>query len=149
MTTIDRLDLAIHIQYARRTEFIEAVKQQYHFEAADSIPPQTMVVDIYPRISEMELLMGVVRSYAPWAYFYPPKRFFAQRRPAFSRFRIVPSLGSLEKSEADLDKVASVSVQGAEEKEEQSLLKACLEEIEEINDLIGFVIGRIGQFLRG
>lgn len=149
MTTIDRLDLAIHVQYARRTEFIEAVRGQYHLEEADRIPAQAMVVDIYPRVSEMDLLLGVARTYAPWAYFFPPKRFFSQRRTSFSRFRVAPTLGSLEDQDADAAKVAAVVPKSPEEAEEKELISKCLSEIENINELIGFVIGRIGQFLQG
>lgn len=149
MATIDKLDIAIHIQYAYRTELIEQIREQYHLEEADSIPPQTLVVDIYPRVSEMDLLLGVARAHAPWAYFYPPKRYFSQRRASFASFRVAPSLGSLEKQQADAAKLAAVSCKSPEEEEERTILSRCLEEIENINDLIGFVVGRIGQFLQG
>lgn len=149
MATIDKLDIAVHMQYARRMEFVEAVQGQYHLEEARTIPAQTLVVDIYPRLSEMDLLLGVSRTYAPWAYFYPPKGFFKQRRHSFARHRMAPALGSLDKAEADGDLVASIETNTPEEEEEKNLLQAALKQIDEINDLIGFVLGRMGQFLQG
>lgn len=149
MTTIDKLDIAIHIQYARRTELVESIRREYHLEEADSIPPQTLVVDLSQRMTEMDLLLGVMRTYAPWAYFYPPKQYFSQRRPAFASYRVAPSLGSIEKQQSDAEKLANVKCASPEEEEERTILSDCLSAIEEINDLIGFIIGRIGQFLQG
>lgn len=149
MATIDKLDIAIHMQYARRVEFVEAVHGQYHLQEADSIPAQTMVVDIYPRLSEMDLLLGVPRTWAPWAFFFAPKRFFRQRRHSFARHRVAPALGSLDKSEEDLDLINSVEVTTPQQQEEKTLIQTALKQINEINDMIGFVVGRMGQFLQG
>ena len=80
MATIDKLDIGIYIQYARRAEYIEGIKSQYHLDQASSIPAQTQVTDLYPKLSELDLLLGVQRSYAPWAYFYPPKSFNLRRK---------------------------------------------------------------------
>ena len=39
MATIDKLDVGIYLQYARRTEMIEKINQEYHMADAGSIPP--------------------------------------------------------------------------------------------------------------
>ena len=72
MATIDKLDVGIYINYARRTEYIEQIHKQFHLEEAASVPPQTLVTDLYPKLSELDLLLGVTRTYAAWALFYPP-----------------------------------------------------------------------------
>jgi len=149
MTTIDKLDIAIYVQYAQRTRMMETIEREYHLGEADTIPPQTMVVDLSQRMSEMDLLFGVMRTYAPWAFFYPPKKFWGQRRSSFVSYRIVPSLGSLEKQQADAAKLAKVKCNTPKEEEERSVLSSCLAAIEEINDLVGFIMGRVGQFLQG
>lgn len=149
MTTIDKLDIAIHIQYARRTQFIEQVSDEFRLKEADQVSAQLQIVDFYPRMSELDLLLGVVPRHAPWAVFYPPDTFNSQRRSPFAFHRVAPSLGSIDKQQADMAKLASVKTSTPEEKGEKETLTSCFETIEEINDLIGFVVGRVGQFLQG
>lgn len=149
MTTIDKLDIAIHVQYARRTEFMESIQKEYRLTEADSIPPQTLVVDMSQRMSEMDLLFGVVTSYAPWAYFYPPKTYFSQRRAPFASYRVVPSLGSLEKQQADAAKLQNIRCKTPEEEEEKTALEEFFGYVEKINDLLGYVVGHVGQFIKG
>jgi len=149
MTTIDKLDIAVHVQYAQRTEMVENIRREYRLEEAGAVEQHALTVALSQQMSEMDLLLGVMRTYAPWAYFYPPKKYFNQRRPAFVSYRVAPSLGSLEKQQSDTEKLENVKCKNAEEEEERSILSGCLAAIEEINDLIGFVVGRIGQFLQG
>lgn len=149
MATIDNLDVAIHMQYARRMQFIEQMQTEYRLEQAYAIPAQTQVLDLYPRLSELDLLLGIVPRHAPWAFFFPPRRFSNQRRGPFSFSRVAPSLGSLEQHEADLALISSVDCQSEEEEQERSVMQNLFGKIEEINDMIGFIIGRVGQFLQG
>jgi hypothetical protein len=99
MTTIDKLDMGIYIQYARRTQLIEQINQQYHLDQASSIPPQLSLISLHPRLTEMDILLGVVPVQTPWAHFFPPSQFRFQRRSPFGFFRVAPSLGSFEKEE--------------------------------------------------
>lgn len=149
MATIDRLDINIYIQYARRTQLIEQINRQYHFEEAASIPPQTQLLDLYPKMTEMELLLGVSAVQNPWAYFFPPPRYRFQRRSPFGFFRVAPSLGSFEKEEEDKQKLDEVECEGEEEEKEKTTLKNCFDQIEKINQWLSFIVGRIGQFLQG
>jgi hypothetical protein len=149
MTTIDKLDLNIYIQYARRTQMIEQINQQYHLDEAASIPAQISLVDLYPRISEMELLLGIVPVQSPWAYFFPPKRFRFQRRSPFGFFRVAPSLGSFEKEDDDERKLDEVICETPEEEKEKSAIKGCFDQIDKINTWLSFIVGRVGQFLQG
>lgn len=149
MTTIDKLDIGIHVQYARRTQFNEEIQHEYRLSEAGTVPAQTAVVDLHPRPADLDLLMGVTTSHAPWAYFFPPQRFFSQRRSPFAFHRIAPSLGSEEQQEADIAKLQSVKCSTPEMKHERGVLMKFFEQIEDLNDMIGFIVGRIGQFLQG
>lgn len=149
MTTIDKLDIGIYIQYARRTQLIEQINRQYRLEEAASIPPQLQLVDLYPKLSELELLLGVVPVQAPWAYFFPPPRFKFQRRSPFGFFRVAPSLGSFDKEDEDEEKLDETACETEEEEKEKKAIKACFAQIDKINNWLSFIVGRVGQFLQG
>lgn len=149
MTTIDKLDIGIYIQYARRTQLIEQINQQYHLDEASSIPPQILLVDIYPKLSEMDLLLGIVPVQTPWAYFFPPPRFRFQRRSPFGFFRVAPSLGSFEEEDEDERKLEDIECKTDTDLKEKKAIKACFEQIDKINNWISFIVGRVGQFLQG
>ena len=147
--TIDKFDIGIYIQYARRTELMEQVRQQYHMPEAQGVPAQTLIIDIYPRLSELELLMGVITVHTPWAYFFPPKRYPFQRRSPFAFHRIIPIFGSLDGQKEEEEKLNSVQCETAEEEGEKKILQSCFKQIEQINELLHYIGGRIGQFLQG
>lgn len=149
MTTIDKLDIGIYLQYARRSQLIEQVYQRYHLEEASSIPPQLQVVDFYPKPTEIDLLLGVVPRYTPWAYFFSPKKFRKQRRSPFAFHRVLPSLGSFDDQSEDFQCIEEADVNTAEEKREKEVLLSFFEEVERLNGWVGFIVGRIGQFLQG
>ncbi len=147
--TIDKLDIGIYIQYARRTELVEQIKQQYHLQEAGSVPAQALIVDLYPKLSELDLLMGVAAMETPWAYFYPPKRYPEQRRTPFAFYRVLPIFGSLEDQEKEEKKLDDIECSTEEEEAEKSTIKKCFKKITELNDLVRYIGGRIGQFLQG
>lgn len=150
--TIDQLDLSVYNNYALRTLMNEQINQQLRLGEAASIPPQIQVVDIYPRLSEMELLLGVATVYAPWALFMPPNQLAARfRRSPFSFHRVVPSFGSTERHDKELELLEEEESESEEEEEKQErrVLIKCIKRIKKINDWMGFVVGRIGQFLQG
>ena len=147
--TIDKLDIGIYIQYARRQELIEQVRVKYHMPEAQGVPAQALIVDIYPKLSELDLLMGVATVSAPWAYFFPPKRYPTQRRSPFTFHRIVPILGTLENQEEEEKKLDMIECKTAEEVQEKNLLKGCFKQISHINELLHYIGGRVGQFLQG
>lgn len=153
MTTIDKLDISIYIQYARRTQMVEEINQQYRFYEAASIPPQTLLLDVYPKPSELELLLGVVPAHTPWAYFYPPRLFKYQRRSPFAFHRIVPTFGSTDKDEDEEQKKQHMLEQmicdSQEEEQEKKALLDCFKQIDKINSWLSYIVGRVGQFLQG
>lgn len=149
MTTIDKLDIGIYIQYARRTQMIEQINLQYRLEEAPSIPPQTSVLTLYPQLTELDILLGVIPVTTPWAYFFPPKRFSTQRRSPFTFSRIAPSVSPIESAENDTAFLDKVECHEPDEQKEKEAIKSCLGQIKKINSWLSFVIGRMGQFLQG
>ena len=149
MTTIDKLDISVYNLYAIRTRMIEQINQDMQLDKASSIPPQIQVLDFYPKLTELDLLLGVVPLHTPWAYFYPPKKFRLMRRSPFSFFRVAPSMGSLEEQEVSARHLESVECKTAEEETEKQAIKGCFKQMEQINRWLGHIIGRVGQFLQG
>lgn len=149
MTTIDKLDLSVYNLYALRTKMIEQINQQYQLDKAASIPPQTLVMNMYPQLTELDLLLGIVPLHTPWAYFYPPQKYSFVRRSPFSFFRVAPSLGSLEEQEEDAKHLEMVECKTPEEEKEREVIKECFKQMEQINRWLGYIIGRVGQFLQG
>ncbi len=149
MATIDKLDLNVYNLYALRTKMIEQINAQLQLDKASSIPPQTVMVDVYPKLTELDILLGIVPVATPWAYFFPPKRFELLRRSPFSFFRVAPAFGSLEESEEDEQKLSSIPCKSPEEEKEKAVLSNCLKKIDWINQMMSFIIGRVGQFLQG
>lgn len=149
MATIDKLDLSVYNLYAMRTKMIEQINQQYRLDQAASIPPQTHLLSTYPKLTEIDLLLGIVPLHTPWAYFYPPQKFRFIRRSPFSFYRVAPSLGTFEEQEEDERQFESVECTTEEEKKEKAAIKRCFKQIEEINRWMGYIIGRVGQFLQG
>lgn len=149
MTTIDKLDLDIYVQYARRTDMLEKISQEYHLDEASSIPAQIRMADFYPKLAELDLLLGVRIMQNTWAFFFPPPQFRYQRRSPFGFFRVAPSLGSFEEEEKTENQLDSVLCKTDEERNEQKKLKGCFEQIKKINEWLGFIVGRVGQFLQG
>lgn len=149
MATIDKLDMSVYNLYAIRTKMIEQINQQIGIDRDSTIPPQTSVVNLYPRLTEIDILLGIVPLFTPWAYFYPPKNFRYQRRSPFAFSRVAPTLGTMQEQAEDEAKIAAIVCRSPEEEGEKAAILGCLKQIDKINGWIGFIVGRVGQFLQG
>lgn len=149
MATIDKLDLSVYNLYAIRTKMIEQTNQQLQLDKDASIPPQTQLLNIFPKLTELDILMGVVPMHTPWAYFYPPQRFRFIRRSPFASYRIAPSTGLEEENGQEEQVIAAIECHSPEEESEKEAIKGCFKQIKQINKWLGYIIGRIGQFLQG
>ncbi|MGZ3632770.1 MAG: DUF5399 family protein [Parachlamydiaceae bacterium] len=149
MATIDNLDLNVYNLYAVRTRMIEQINAQLRLDQASSIPPQIQVMNAYPTLTELDILLGITPLNTPWAYFYPPTKFLTKRRSPFGFSRILPSLGSEEDQEEDEEKLAEVFCATPEEEEERKAISVCFAHITKINQWLKHVVGRMGQFLQG
>ncbi len=150
--TIDRLDIGIYVQYARRTQLVEQVQQQYSLKEATSIPAQALIVDLYPKLSELDLLLGVGTTIAPWAYFFPPKSYTQQRQSIFAFHRVLPSFGEKDTEDEDEDeekKLLDMVCEDEEEEREKGVILTCIKKRKELSSLMKYIGGRIGQFLQG
>lgn len=149
MTTIDKFDISVHIQYAQRTEFVEAIRKEFRLDQATSIPPQTTVVDFRPKPAEIDLLLGVARVLTPWAMFLPPPHFRYRRRSPFTVARVLPSLGSQDHQDEQEEKLNDTDCSdNPEEEREKVILLSCFAQITKINSWLGHIITRIAQFLQ-
>ncbi len=149
MATIDNLDLSVYNLYALRTKMMEQINQELRLDQASSIPPQTRVLDNYPKLSELDMLLGITPNAMPWAFFYPPKRFRKIRRSPFSFSRVIPSFGDEEEVDEMIAALKELPTSSKEEEEEKGTITSCLSKISEINDWLSHIVGRMGQFLQG
>lgn len=149
MSTIDKLDIGIYIQYAKRTQLIEQINAQYHFDLDSSIPPQIMLIDLYPKLTELDILLGIVPMATPWAYFFPPQNYRLIRRSPFAFSRFLPGLGSGSENGTWEDGINQVVCQTPQEEKEKEAITNCVKQIAKIKDWLGFIVGRVGQFLQG
>lgn len=115
MTTIDKLDISVYNLYAMRTKMIEQINQQYRLDQAASIPSQLTVLDTYPKMTELDILLGIVPLHTPWAYFYPPPTFKDIRRSPFS-YRVIPSFGNYDEQEKEEEKLEEIVCDSEEDK---------------------------------
>lgn len=149
MPTIDKLDISVYNLYAVRTKMIEQINQQLRLEEASSIPPQIQVLNIYPQMSEIDILLGIVPLYTPWAFFFPPQKLRFVRKSPFGFYRVAPSLGTLEEQNALEQLIRETVCDTPEQEREKQAILTCFSQLDKLNDMLGFIIGRIGQFLQG
>ena len=153
--TIDKFDIGIYIQYARRTQLMEQMLAQYHIREAASVPAQALIVDLYPKLAELDMLLGVATYGTTWAYFYAPKSYTEQRRSPFAFHRILPIIEERQKGDEDdeqkqeEDILEDIPCKTSEEAREKHVLQACFRHINDINSMLRYISGRIGQFLQG
>lgn len=148
MATIDKLDLSVYNQYAIRSEMIRQFESQIQMGKASAIPTHTQISDNYPKLPEIDLLLGVRTAHTPWALFNPPREFRENRRSPFDRrHRIAPSFEGVQSEiEEFLDHFKGID---ADEEREKEKLKECFSQMKTINNWLGEIIGNIGRFVQG
>lgn len=147
MTTIDKLDISIYDLYAQRQVMVEQINQQFRLQEAQSIPAQTQVLNLNPELTELEILLGIIPHANPWAYFPKPKKNL--RRSPFSAFRVASTLGSLADQAALFNYILAIPTESPEEEEEKQAILSCFQQLDVLNEWMGFIFGRKGQFLQG
>lgn len=148
MATIDNLDISIYMRYAQRTQYVEEIREQFQLDRASQVAKQATTIDLSPKLTELDILLGISKAYTPWALFQPPKSFRETRKSPFSKSRVVPSIGSEEEEEEE-KKLDEVVVSSAKERREKEILKKCILQMRTINDWLGHIMGRIGQLIQG
>lgn len=149
MTTIDKLDIGVYNRYAIHAQLLEAIQKELKLPGDNNIQAHTQIVDISPKLTELDLLLGIIPLNTPWAYFFPPKEFRRTRRSPFAFYRVAPTLGSLEEQERLVETLENTPCNTPEEKRERDALANCFSQLDKLNEWLGFIVGRVGQFLQG
>lgn len=147
MTTIDKLDISIYDLYAKRQVMVEQINQQFRLQQAQDIPPQTVVLNLNPELTQLDILLGIVPLNTPWAYFFPPKN--KLRRSPFVAHRVASTLGTLEDQAALFNYIQNIPCKTVEEEKEKQTILKCFKQLDILNEWMGFIFGRKGQFLQG
>jgi hypothetical protein len=161
--TIDNLGVDISIQYARNMEQLD----KKLLEESRAVPLQNYeVMATTPYIfSEWDELFNTRRRNQTWAQFFAPPSYASHRRNIFS-FQLIPSMGTPEKHEAEMERLKhfhfgskkkkrkkiSDEMDEKEEKEEEKerdILLKLLEQIAFLDKQIHFVNARRGQYQKG
>jgi len=148
-TTIDKLDISVYNMYALRTRMVEDIKREFHLEEARAVSSQTQISITQAQVREMDRLMGLTSTSVttmPWAFFFPPDFFYQARFTPFTFAYIAPGLK--KKNEEDEDEIEGMACDDEEGKEEKKAILGCLKVIRKLNQWLGFVRGRMGQFLQ-
>jgi hypothetical protein len=145
--TIDNLDISVNNAYALRMRMIEL--NPIKIEQSQGVQPQVQVMTNIPSPEQLALIFPTEVYPTVWAFFYAPKRYYSQRRSPFTFSRLAPSLGSAEEQEALYEEIAQTPCSTPEEEREKAVLLRCFNQIDKINSMIAYIVGRIGQFLQG
>lgn len=170
MVEIYNYDITTHERFAKDQQDIEAFRKQYHIPAAQAkiIDEQTRILDFVPKHPAIVLLMQTYQ-HKIWARFVIPQDFYSQRTP--SNY-IAPSLGSVEKQDADIyklkafvksqtrgkrvlpkeDRKGVVGIRNREEQlldESDSIIKMLDDGVKLSNKMVDEIIGKVYQFIQG
>jgi hypothetical protein len=109
--TIDNLGMEVSTRYAEDQKILDPTI----IKEAKGITIQTgieVTIPFFP--SEMEALLHFAPLQASWAFFIAPEFYFEQRKRLFT-FQSIPSLGSEDKKESQIQKILT-KIQLLEEK---------------------------------
>lgn len=102
---ISDLGIEVSTRYAEdRERYDETIVKE-----SRAIPVQTQIEVTAPIYSmELDLLFGVDQRNIPWADLPPPENFYAQKRRLFTD-QLIPSLGTSEKRDSQLERIMLMS----------------------------------------
>lgn len=162
MVEIYSYNITTHERYDKDQAEIEAFRKQYHVppSGARYIAAQATVLDLVPKHPAVVLLMQTYQR-KMWSSITLPKDYSTQR---VSSPYVAPSLGPIEKQDADVQKIHAYirklavdyekkpSAQYAREKgsieqEAKSIIDLLEKGVKETNILVDMVIARTHQFI--
>jgi hypothetical protein len=149
MAVISDLDINIYLKYAQFTQLLENIQEEYHFNQADTIPAQTLLVNIQAKPSELDLLLGSMPSITPWAHFLPPARLRYLRRSPFGFARLVLGSATDEEEEHQQEQFEDAECESPEEEKQKAVLRKFFKNKGMIDRWIREVGGNMGRFLQG
>lgn len=160
------INLDVHQQYAKGQADLEKWSKDYKMAPSQTggIAGQTKILDLAPKYPALTSLLQTNQRVC-WSGVKPPENYFIQKTDSY---RIAPSLGSGEKIDANIAKIQEaelthgVQPQAPEGKlpelddlsssqnltDGQKLINVNLS-VRDMNELIDYARGRMGQFLQG
>lgn len=158
--TISDLGIEVSTRYAEdREKFDETIIKE-----ARGIPVQTQIdvtAPSYPM--ELDVLFGVNQRNISWADFIAPPKYYEQKRRLFTD-QLIPSLGTSEKRDSQLERVLQMSkknvpvdrepsweekIEFTEEEKERNTLKNLFTDVKNLDqDIIDFK-SRCMQYQKG
>lgn len=147
--TIDNLDISVNNAYALRQLNYERIQTEYRINLAPEVSQAVTIQSNIPTLQQLSLIFPTDVYPSVWAYFYAPKTFYSRRRSPFTFSRLAPSLGPLEEQQELYETIAQTPCTNPEEEREKAVLLRCFNQIDKINSMLSFIVGRIGQFLQG
>ena len=110
--TIDNLGVEVSTRYAEDKQILdETLIKESH-----AIPTQTQIEVTSPFVpSEVEALLHLQPTGVTWASFYPPSRYFEQRKKLFT-WQMIPSMGAEDRKESQSLKILAKLKSMAEER---------------------------------
>lgn len=151
--TIDQLGMDASKQYADNLARLD----WRLIRESQIVPQKAEVFSMKPQAlaAGLESLSDLEKK-AAWALFLPPPDYFTKASPLFTFQGIIPSLGSYEKQEANLDKLESVdgvsSAEGAAPKEpspEKKALLAFFTCLQDLDKTLSFINAQRNRYHRG
>lgn len=151
-TTIADYEMSWYNLYALRTRSVEEIQKQYQLNQAATVTSNVVMPNYQQVQTELDMLFPDVRFVQnPFANFKAPpiKKHNQSRRSPFAFWRIAPSLGTLEEQEKLEAMVDQFNVDSNEEIREKKAIQSCFKQMNKLNSMLGFIVGRVGQFLQG
>lgn len=144
--TIDNLGVDASKRYAQDQKLLDQ-----ELASTRNLPPRTDITTIRPYVaSEYETLFQSGRTVS-WAHFSLPPQYLLSGRNLFS-YLLVPSLGSIEKLQADADKLESLKDSLSDDPEGEKKRKALWELYQillNLNKMLGIMNARRSQYHKG
>ena len=156
--TVDHLGLDVSVRYAKDKE----LEESHLLEGAKMISSRAEVSVTSPYFSsEFEELFGLKSTHRSFAQFFAPKDYASHARPLFT-YQLSPSLGSLEKQQAEIEKIEAYhrdeekkkkkkKTTDEEEKEEKekSILLHLLKSLMNLEKDLIFIKSKRSQYHKG
>lgn len=158
--TIDNLGVDPSKRYARD---VEGTDRKF-FQDSSKVSQSTSVTVNSPFFSDLEELFGTLIKTPSWADFAPPPDFSSHVRSLFTH-QLIPSLGSPEKLEQDIQLIDEKSAKNQEEQQNQSgqdsseqeahgksekeKILAMLQCVQKFDKILTLINARKGEFHKG
>lgn len=150
MATIDSLGPDAYMRYAYTTDALEIRRRELKTEYEPTIRMDVEVLSFYPRIDNIDILLGLPRTRPSGAVYQSPDTFNLQRKSPFTFSRLAPWVFDYGDSEEALKElIQDIPCYNKEEEAERDSLLKLLGTLNEINSQLGYVANHVAQFLPG